>query len=48
VLAAAEPITWLTPVLVVYELLAGGAIGLVLGFGGAWALRRAALPATGL
>jgi potassium/hydrogen antiporter len=48
VLAAADPITWLTPVLVVYELLAGGAIGLVLGFGGAWALRRAALPATGL
>ena len=25
-----------------------GSIGLVLGFGGAWALRRAALPATGL
>jgi potassium/hydrogen antiporter len=48
VLASAEPITWLTPVLVVYELLAGGAIGLVLGFGGAWALRRSALPATGL
>jgi cell volume regulation protein A len=48
VLASADPITWLTPVLVVYELLAGGAIGLVLGFGGAWALRRAALPATGL
>ncbi len=48
VLAAADPITWLTPVLVVYELLAGGVIGLVLGFGGAWALRRAALPATGL
>ena len=48
VLASADPITWLTPILVVYELLAGGAIGLVLGFGGAWALRRAALPATGL
>jgi potassium/hydrogen antiporter len=48
VLASPDPITWLTPVLVVYELLAGGAIGLVLGFGGAWALRRAALPATGL
>ncbi len=48
VLATADPITWLTPVLVVYELLAGGVIGLVLGFGGAWALRRAALPATGL
>ena len=48
VLASADPITWLTPVLVGYELMAGGAIGLVLGFGGAWALRRAALPATGL
>jgi cell volume regulation protein A len=47
-LASDDPITWLTPVLVVYELAAGAAIGVLLGLGGAWALRRAALPATGL
>ncbi|GAA2609397.1 potassium/proton antiporter [Dactylosporangium fulvum] len=34
--------------LVVYELIAGAAVGLVAGFGGAWALRRAALPSAGL
>ncbi|GAA2342310.1 potassium/proton antiporter [Dactylosporangium salmoneum] len=34
--------------LVVYELVAGAAIGLLAGFGGAWALRRAALPSAGL
>jgi potassium/hydrogen antiporter len=47
-LASDDPFTWLTPVLVVYELAAGAAIGAMLGFGGAWALRRAALPSTGL
>jgi cell volume regulation protein A len=47
-LSSSEPITWLTPLLVVYELAAGGLIGALLGFGGAWALRRAALPSTGL
>jgi potassium/hydrogen antiporter len=47
-LASQDPLTWLTPVLVVYELGAGAAIGLLFGFGGAWALRRAALPAPGL
>lgn len=47
-LASDDPLTWLTPVLAVYELGAGAAIGLLLGFGGAWALRRAALPSTGL
>ena len=34
--------------LIVYELLAGIAIGLAVGFGGAWLMRRAALPASGL
>lgn len=34
--------------LVAYELAAGAAIGLLAGFGGAWALRRAALPSAGL
>jgi cell volume regulation protein A len=48
VLASGEPITWVTPLLVVYELAAGAVIGYALGRAGAWALRRAALPATGL
>ena len=47
-LASGESFTWLTPLLVVYELALGVGIGVVLGLGGAWALRRAALPATGL
>lgn len=47
-LASDDPITWLTPVLVVYELGAGVLIGVLFGIGGAWALRRAALPSTGL
>ena len=34
--------------LVVYQLAAGVAIGLAVGFGGAWVIRRAALPASGL
>lgn len=48
VLASDEAITWLTPLLVLYELVAGGLIGYALGRAGAWGLRRAALPATGL
>ena len=48
VLAGSDPIGWTTPLLVVYELAAGGAVGVLLGLAGAWALRRAALPATGL
>jgi potassium/hydrogen antiporter len=47
-LASGDPITWLTPLLVLYELGAGGVLGALFGFAGAWALRRAALPATGL
>lgn len=34
--------------IVVYELVAGVAVGLAAGFAGAWVLRRAALPASGL
>jgi cell volume regulation protein A len=34
--------------LIVYELIAGVGVGLALGFGGAWLMRRAALPASGL
>ncbi len=48
VLASAEPIGWITSLLVAYELVAGAVIGVALGLGGAWALRRSALPATGL
>ena len=33
---------------IVYELLAGTALGLAAGFGGAWVMRRAALPSSGL
>lgn len=47
-LASGDPITWLTPLLVLYELGAGAVIGGLFGLGGAWALRRAALPSTGL
>jgi cell volume regulation protein A len=47
-LASDDPITWLTPLLVVYELGLGAVVGLALGRAGAWTLRRAALPATGL
>jgi potassium/hydrogen antiporter len=34
--------------LIVFELVAGTAIGLAIGFGGAWVMRRAALPSSGL
>ncbi|KFU77140.1 potassium/proton antiporter, CPA1 family [Amycolatopsis lurida] len=48
VLAEGATIDWSLPLLVVYELAAGLVIGLAFGWGGAFALRRAALPATGL
>jgi cell volume regulation protein A len=48
VLAGGATVDWTLPLLVVYELGAGLAIGLVFGWVGAQALRRAALPATGL
>ena len=48
VLAGGTTVDWTLPLLVVYELLAGLAIGLLFGWLGAVALRRAALPATGL
>jgi len=48
VLADNMRVDWTLPLLVGYELAAGCALGLALGWLGAWALRRAALPATGL
>jgi len=39
---------WEQVALVAYELVAGAAIGLVVGFAGSWTLRRAALPSAGL
>jgi cell volume regulation protein A len=39
---------WQQLLLVLYELVAGGLIGGLVGLGGAWALRRAALPSAGL
>ncbi|WP_328611400.1 potassium/proton antiporter [Amycolatopsis sp. NBC_00345] len=48
VLASGEAVDWSLPLLVVYELAAGLGIGLLFGWLGAMALRRAALPATGL
>ncbi|QUQ71715.1 potassium/proton antiporter [Kutzneria sp. CA-103260] len=47
-LVAADPVGWTTPLLVVYELGAGAAVGAIVGWLGAMGLRRAALPATGL
>jgi potassium/hydrogen antiporter len=47
-LASGGVMTWGLPLMIVYELLIGGLIGIVLGLVGAAALRSAALPATGL
>ncbi|MGH3518182.1 MAG: potassium/proton antiporter [Haloechinothrix sp.] len=47
-LAGTDPITWSLPLLLGYELVVGAIIGLSFGWLGAKALRRAALPATGL
>ncbi|MCP3797745.1 potassium/proton antiporter [Allokutzneria sp. A3M-2-11 16] len=47
-LASPDPASWWTPALVVYELAVGAVVGIALGWIGSQALRRAALPATGL
>ena len=47
-LAGSSALTWTDPLLVIYELVAGAVIGAAIGFGGAWWLRRGALPAAGL
>lgn len=47
-LASSAEITWVDPLLVVYELIAGAIIGSAIGFVGAILLRREALPAAGL
>ncbi|MFC5142535.1 potassium/proton antiporter [Actinomycetospora rhizophila] len=48
ILSSTAALSWLDPLLVVYELLVGGLLGAALGRVGALGLRRAALPATGL
>jgi potassium/hydrogen antiporter len=47
-LSVGGPFHWWSPLLIGYELVAGAAIGVVIGYAGAWVLRRAALPSTGL
>lgn len=47
-LAEGDALDWLSPLLVLYELAGGAVAGALLGLGAAWALRRAALPSTGL
>ncbi|WP_019813488.1 potassium/proton antiporter [Saccharomonospora saliphila] len=47
-LATGTMVDWSLPLQLVYQLAVGGVIGFALGWVGAWALRRAALPATGL
>jgi potassium/hydrogen antiporter len=47
-LSSSTVLDWTDPLLVVYELVAGGVVGVLLGRLGALALRRSALPATGL
>ena len=39
---------WVVALLVVYELVAGVVVGALIGLGGSWLMRRAALPASGL
>src|SRR5437868_1283691 len=46
--AAAEDGILAMVALIVFELVVGVAIGLAVGFGGAWVMRRAALPSSGL
>lgn len=48
VLATGTTVDWTLPLLVIYELAVGFAVGAAFGWLGAHALRRAALPATGL
>ncbi len=47
-LASSSSLEWNLPVVAAYELVVGGLIGFAFGWLGAYGLRRAALPATGL
>lgn len=47
-LASGSAVTWTDPLVALYQLVAGGLVGVALGWVGAQALRRSALPATGL
>ncbi len=48
VLLASEGISWLTPLIALYQLLGGAILGVAIGWLGVIGLRRAALPAVGL
>lgn len=48
ILLATQGISWLTPLLAIYQLLGGAILGVALGLLGVIGLRRAALPAVGL
>jgi cell volume regulation protein A len=49
VASGGHAVTWWQQVLlIIYELVVGAAVGLIIGFGGTFALRRVALPAAGL
>ncbi|MBA3489140.1 MAG: potassium/proton antiporter, partial [Longispora sp.] len=41
-------LSWNTPLVMLYELVVGAALGLAIGGGGAWILRHMSLPASGL
>lgn len=47
-LASGSAATWVDPFIAIYELVVGGLFGVVFGWIGVHALRRSALPATGL
>lgn len=44
----AEHPLWMVGGIIAYELVEGALVGLLVGFGGSWLMRRAALPSTGL
>lgn len=48
IVLASGTVQWWTPLLALYQLVAGGVIGVAFGLLGSLGLRRAALPATGL
>ncbi|WP_456248574.1 potassium/proton antiporter [Longispora urticae] len=48
VMLSATGLEWNAPLIMLYQLAAGAALGLLIGGGGAWLLRRLSLPSSGL